>query len=391
MDYLPPVPRAYVAECSYRVIRSHGAGTVLSIALSLALPGFIAADVCAHSPGRGHAASRLQAQQITPTYTIVELAVLDPGQAISIRRLNSSDEVAGGANAPRKGGRAFLLTRSGREAVFEQQVTDFSTSTGVNDVGEVVGAFNTNEALRPFRWTRRNGSLALPTLSGDSAGAALALNERGEATGYSSGPNGVRAVWWTRAGAIQALPPVPGASRTQGFAINDLGDIVGKSGSAGSGRAILWRNKGSAVNLGTLEGDIESEATAINSVGDVVGLSSGRAGSRAVLWPSGGAIQSLGVLAGGDDSRARDINGGRVVGISNSSFGSRAFIWTAAEGMRDLNTLVIGTGTNFVLTDAFSVNKNGVIVAGGQSAGNDNEIDGHEELPLSVVLLVPIR
>ena len=390
MDYLPPVPRAYVAECSYRVIRSHGAGTVLSIALSLALPGFIAADVCAHSPGRGHAASRLQAQQITPTYTIVELAVLDPGQAISIRRLNSSDEVAGGANAPRKGGRAFLLTRNGREAVFEQQVTDFSTSSGINDVGEVVGAFNTNEALRPFRWTRRNGSQALPTLPGDAAGAAFGINNGGEAAGYSSG-NGVRAVWWTRSGAIQALPPVSGANRTQGVAINDRGDVVGKSGSAGFSRAILWRNKGNPVDLGTLSGDAESEATSVNDAGDVVGVSSGSGRARAVLWPAGGAIQSLGVLPGGDDSRAREINGGRVVGISNSSFGSRAFIWTAAEGMRDLNTLVIGTGTNFVLTDAFSVNKNGVIVAGGQSAGDDNEIDGHEELPLSVVLLVPIR
>ncbi|MDQ3254774.1 MAG: hypothetical protein M3R15_12850, partial [Acidobacteriota bacterium] len=177
----------------------------------------------------------------------------------------------------------------------------------------------------------------------------------------------------------------------QGVAINDRGDVVGKSGSAGFSRAILWRNKGNPVDLGTLSGDAESEASSVNDAGDVVGVSSGSGRARAVLWPAGGAIQSLGVLPGGDDSRAREINGGRVVGISNSSFGSRAFIWTAAEGMRDLNTLVIGTGTNFVLTDAFSVNKNGVIVAGGQSAGNDNEIDGHEELPLSVVLLVPIR
>lgn len=369
---------------------------VISCAALIPLLLFVAAGVQAHSPGRGHqpvdAATRPQIQQLAPAYTVHRLTVLDPGQVVEARRLNSSEEVAGGSRGPHEGGGAFVLGRNGREPVTIQRFTDYSTSYGINDIGEVVGAFNKDVAVRPFRWTRRGGHQELATLPGDTAGVALGINQRGEATGYSSGASGVRAVWWTRSGAVQALPQVTGAKTTQSQAINDRGDIVGKSGTAGFERAILWRNKGSAVSLGTLPGDAESEATAINDAGDIVGSSgdlNGVNGARAVLWPLGGAIQSLGILAGGDDSRARDINErGEVVGISTSSLGTRAFIWTAGKGMQDLNALV--TGTSLILTEAASINKNGVIVAFGQEAG-DGSIDGHEEVPISVVLLRPIR
>ncbi|MBA2352019.1 MAG: hypothetical protein H0V78_09615 [Burkholderiales bacterium] len=332
------------------------------------------------------------------SYDVFEFGALDPGQAVVVRRLNASEEVAGGARTPKTSHRAFLFNRGGREEVAVKRLTDFSTSFGINDLSEVVGAFNGDRSLKPFRWTRRHGDQELPTLPGDTGGSALAINGQGEAAGYSTGANGIKAVWWTRAGAIKALPGLDGATTTEGSAINNRGDIAGKSGSAGRIRAVFWPTKSGILDLGALPADTESEATALNNNRDVVGISSGANGARAVLWPAGGVLQNLGVLAEGNDSRARDVNSSReIVGLSNSASGSRAFIWTAAAGMQDLNTMIAVPG--LVLTEALGITDRGQILAVGQDASEEAAGHGHatgehshtDELPIRVILLTPSR
>jgi probable HAF family extracellular repeat protein len=317
-----------------------------------------------------------------------EYARLDnPGVATVIRSMNSTNEVAGAFQTnPRKASSALIfLANHGVEDVAGEQGAGSSVAYGINDQGEIAGAYNTSTAQRPFRAVRRLGFQELALPPGSNGGLAYAINEIGEAAGYVSGTTGIRPVWWNRRGEVQLLQS-PGNLTAQALDLNDRGDIVGVSGGEPKA-AVLWPKKGGIVSLGTLPGFTHSEAVAISENGTIAGVATGVGEfpnrSRAVLWQAGGlAIQDLGALPGGTDSRARDVNNrGEVVGISTSAEGTRAFIWTASSGMRDLNTLVNVPG--LVMTEALSVNKQGDIVVSGHDAATDAhgeaEAHGHED------------
>lgn len=344
----------------------------------------------------GLAASAALAQQPGAAgYRAVEYArLVNPGTISVVRDINNRDEVSAAFKASdhRKMSQAFILTSAGALDIAASVDTDNAVAYGLNDTGEVVGAFNTSVALRPFKSARQTNFRQLPLLPQDTGGAAYAINENGEAVGYSSGASGERAVSWTRDGTVQALPgPVGRMSRATD--INARGDVVGVLDAA-SPRGALWPGKESLVTLAPLSGFAGSEATGINERGDVVGFSVGASGepdrSRAVLWRAGASDPAdLGTLPGGDFSRAYGINArGEVVGTSTSAEGDRAFIWTAARGMVDLNTLV--SLPDLTLVSAASINRNGVIVAIGQEAhAEGGEDDHHHEGPRRIVVLRP--
>ena len=323
-------------------------------------------------------------------YVATEYARIDnPGATQVIRSMNSTNEVAGGYKSNRRNTSSalILLGNNSVEDIAGEQGAGNSVAYGINDQGEIAGAYNTSTSQRPFRSVRRMGFQELSLPVGSNGGIAFAINEVGEAAGYVSGTAGVRPAWWTRRGDIQLLPTNQSLT-TKALDLNDRGDIVGVTGGQPKA-AVLWPRKGNMVSLGTLPGFTHSEAVAISENGSIAGLATGVGAfpnrSRAVLWQSGGlAIQDLGALPGGADSRARDVNNrGEVVGRSSSAKGSRAFIWTAATGMRDLNTLITVPGV--VITDALSVNKRGDILVMGQDAvtaapaGAPVQADGHED------------
>ena len=334
-------------------------------AVSLAWVMLSGLNACLHTPPL-HAQTRSE-------YVAIEYARIDnPGATQVVRSMNSVNEVAGGFQTNRRdtSSALILLPNQSVEPVAEDQGAGNSVAYGINDQGEMAGAYNTSTAQRPFRSVRKFGFQELSLPAGSNGGRAYAINEVGEAAGYVSGSAGIRSVWWNRRGEVQLLQGT--SNRTsQALDLNDRGDIVGVSGAAIKA-AVLWPGKGNMVSLGTLPGFTHSEAVSISENGTIAGVATGIGAypnrSRAVLWPSGGlAIQDLGVLAGGSDSRARDVNNrGEVVGKSSTPTGSRAFIWTASTGMRDLNTLVTVPG--LVMTDAISVNKRGDIVVMGQDA-----------------------
>ena len=142
--------------------------------------------------------------------------------------------------------------------------------------------------------------------------------------------------------------------------------------------------RGTVQDLGTLPGHGVSEALSINESGDVVGSSGNLQQRRAVLWAQGGAIRDLGILPGGASSRALGIREGEVVGTSETSDGEHAFLWTQAAGMQGLNSLLTSR-SGFVLTQAVSINSQGIILAIGQ---NDDTHQTHEK-PLRIFILVP--
>ena len=321
-------------------------------------------------------------------YTATDYARLDnPGATPVIRGLNSANEVAGGFQRDRRRASSALVFSANNvaEEVPADQGAGSSVAYGLNDQGEVVGAFNTNVSLRPFRAVRRQALQELALPPGSNGGIAFALNELGEAAGYASGSGGIRAVWWTQRGDVQVLQNI-GNQTARALDLNDRGDIAGVSGDAVK-TAVLWPRKGGIVSLGTLPGYTHSEAVSVSDNGTLAGVATGPGQSidrfRAVLWRPGTlAIQDLGTLPGGTDSRARDVNNrGEVVGTSNSSRGDRAFVWTAATGMRDLNELVSVPG--LVMTDALGINRRGDIVVMGHDAQThahgeaDDHVDHH--------------
>ena len=319
-------------------------------------------------------------------YVATEYARVDnPGAVQVFRSMNSTNEVAGGYKSNRRNASSalILLGNNGGEDIAGDQGAGNSVAYGINDQGEIAGAYNTSVAQRPFRSVRRVGFQELSLPVGSNGGIAYAINEIGEAAGYVSGTAGIRPAWWTRRGEVQLLPTAQSLT-TKALDLNDRGDIVGVSGGEPNA-AVLWPRKGGLVGLGTLPGFTHSEAVAISENGIIAGLATGVGAfpnrSRAVLWQPGGlAIQDLGTLPGGADSRARDVNSrGEVVGRASSDSGSRAFIWTAASGMRDLNTLVTVPG--LVMTDALSVNKRGDILVVGQDSSTNapGQADEHED------------
>ncbi|HZV97992.1 MAG TPA: hypothetical protein VFF74_03280 [Methylophilaceae bacterium] len=354
------------------------------------------------SPG-SHPPNLYAGAVTAPRYAIEEYGRLDDyGATAVVRRINSFKEIVGGFKRVgdlRKTSKAFVLNESGFEDLPGDAGVDFSTSYGLNDREEAVGALNTTTSMRPFRAARGSSFRILSLLPGDSGGIAYNINDNGEAVGYSSGKAGVRPVWWTVNGNVRELKGLAGNSN-YALGLNDSDDIVGVSGEALK-QAVLWPNKGAAVSLGTLPGFIGSEAVSINNQNEIVGFATGTNAdpnlSRAVLWkPLMQSIQDLGLLPGGHESRARDINDrGEVVGTSTSSQGSRAFIWTAAEGMLDLNTLFVSPGV--VVTDAVGINKTGDIVAIGhtQETVPADPVVGHDhgdhERPRQIFVLTRMR
>ena len=347
-------------------------------------------------PARAKAAS---------AYVATELAVLtEPGV---VRAVNGSTEVVGGARFGDGRIQGFLLDSRvvpvgsifGTEVAQNSPLqsrgpalriegfpdTDHSVAFDINDFGDIAGAANTATALRAFRSRRNTAYIELAPLSGDTGSAAFGINLRGEVVGYSSGPNGTRAVIWNPGGIVSPLPALSGTNGSQAFAINDRGDVVGVSKMPSGPRATLWvAPRPTARDLGTLPGHGVSEALSISESGDVVGSSGNLQQRRAVLWAQGGAIRNLGTLPGGASSRALGIREGEVVGSSTTGNGEHAFLWTQAAGMQDLNSLLMSR-SGFVLTQAVSINSQGIILAIGQ---NDDSLQIHES-PLRIFMLVP--
>jgi probable HAF family extracellular repeat protein len=338
-------------------------------------------------------------------YVATELAVLTEATTRVVRTVNGSTEVVGGARLGSGRHQGFLLDGRvvpvgsifGRDlqennSPFQSRAlpqpidpgSDYSTAFDINDFGDIAGAANTATGLRAFRSRRNTAYIELGPLSGDTGSGAFGINLRGEIVGYSSGPNGTRAVIWNPGGIVRPLPALSGTNGSRAFAINDPGDVVGVSEMPSGPRATLWADGSTAQDLGTLPGHGVSEALSISESGDVVGSSGNLQQRRAVLWAQGGAIRDLGTLPGGASSRALGISKGEVVGTSETSDGEHAFLWTEAGGMQDLNSLLTSR-SGFVLTQAVSINSQGIILAIGQ---NDDSQITHEK-PLRIFMLVP--
>lgn len=187
-----------------------------------------------------------------------------------------------------------------------------SFATGANNNNQVVGwaengihdptcvANNQVLQFRPVVWRARNGQIReLPTLPGDSSGAATALNDEGQIVGITGdcdqavGRNTARhAVLWDN-GRIVNLGNLGANYWNTPTAINQRGDVVGFAGTPGDVegnilQAFIWTRRDGIKRLPPLEslGHVHAEAYGINERRQVVGISCDAAGvdCRAVIW-----------------------------------------------------------------------------------------------------------
>ena len=220
-----------------------------------------------------------------------------------------------------------------------------STAYGINDLGQVVGTYETrNGKVHAFIWDENNGMQDL-TPGGNFNADAKRINNLGQLTanvgyGWSRYPHQYRQGFlWDKTDCF------PLQNVSYAFDINDRGQIVGIYNREDS---VLWNSPGDLLNLKKTLGF--AYATRINNAGQIIGrceCPQKLCDKQACLWDSKQGIPSkkdvtyLGFLSG-KYSQALGINDlGQVVGESSITVERkkpRAFIWDITQGMRPLGT-----------------------------------------------------
>jgi probable HAF family extracellular repeat protein len=257
----------------------------------------------------------------------------------------------------------------------------FSTASGINDLGQVVGGYSPNGA--PVAFLLDRGVVTnLDTPAGSTYNVATAINNQGQILMNSNvGPASL--AFLLSHGDRRQIPSIGGF--IAGNALNQLGQVVGLSTPTGSvlSHAFLWSG-GQSIDLGVLPGGGGpdcgycvgvnfSTATAINDSGEIVGQSSAADQTlHAFIW-RGGAMQDLGTLPGDNRSSASSIdNRGQIVGWSGHSTGviidyTRAVLWSQGA-ILDLNDL-IPPDSGWTLNIAVAINSRGEIAGTGRRNG----------------------
>lgn len=310
------------------------------------------------------------------------------------------------------------LAIAGTASATQYTLTDLGTvgdsllgAYGVNDAGQVVGAFafRSGQNHMAFLWTAGTG-MQIIGLAGENS-SANAISRLGDVAGESSfGGSTSDAFLWTPGGGVQDLGNLGNISAgrginsaqhvvggsflqpfgehgffwTQATGMLDMGgvapfstatcvnesDVVAGTSISTAGASAFWWTKLAGFNsIGTL-GGTDSFALGINSSGQIVGDSTVANGDdHPFLWTSGSGMIDLGSL-GGTTGGAQAVNdSGVVVGSSTDSNGvARAFVWTQAGGLQDLNASVVG-GSPMLLGTAYGVSNSGLIVGSGSLDG----------------------
>src|SRR5207253_6198454 len=100
-----------------------------------------------------------------PEYIVTELTGEDATQVPS--KLNNLGDIVGRkAGSDETAPRATLWGHSRSRAKYLGLFPggDYSSATGINDLGEIVGVSNTATAILPFVWTEKSGLQRLPLL-----------------------------------------------------------------------------------------------------------------------------------------------------------------------------------------------------------------------------------
>ena len=254
--------------------------------------------------------------------TVLDLGTLGGTQSLA-RGVNSSGDVVGWAYPPGFSWQRAFLWHAGSMIDLGTFGGTTSDAHGINDDGLVVGsAFTSDGNERPFWW--RNGVMHEMGTLGGTGGRALSVNGAGDIVGWSSTPEDEE---------IHAFLSKPGSP------LYDLGTLGGPA----------------------------SYAWSINDRLHVCGwsyLQANSPASRGFIWADG-IMKSVGTLGGIYSSAFGMNNSDEIVGNSTRADEVQvAFLWRQDE-IVDLNSL-LPPGTNWLLTEAYSIDDDDVIVGVGK-------------------------
>jgi probable HAF family extracellular repeat protein len=240
-------------------------------------------------------------------------------------------------------------------------MTDLGTLGGHNSVGEsvnrsgqVAGWADTSQGVNNAAlWNGKKAVDlgALAPLSAGQASIAAGINDSGQVVGTYGTNNPEQAFLYSN-GTITSLPQpsFTGPFGCEALAINNNSQIAGACwDGTGTAHLVLWRG-GTATDLGTLgtPGTFTNpEAIAINSTGQIAGWVSSSNGNNGFSYGNG-TLTDLGTFAGA----AINDNGIMVGGPTIDNGGT----------MQNLNTLT-PAGSGYTIQNATAINDNGQIVA----------------------------
>jgi probable HAF family extracellular repeat protein len=247
-----------------------------------------------------------------------------------------------------------------------------SHATGINNVGQVVGAADTRadavshaSLSHAFLW-QRGRTRDLGTLGGGQSGAN-AINGQGQVVGWAETTQGRHHASLWQKGRICDLGTL-GGERSEATALNNRGQVVGWAETVqGRRHAFLWQN-GRIYDLGTLGGEC-SEATAINDRGEIVGSADTTTLTRHAFRYADGVMGDMDARKEScDESSAHGINGrGQVVGLCSGlqvdgNRGADAAFCLCGDRLELLRHL-LPQAQGYLLKSADSINDRGEIAA----------------------------
>jgi len=325
----------------------------------------LALFVCAVCP-----VDRTAAQQ---AFELTDLGTLGGTTSTGVG-INAAGQVVGSSTTAGDAATHAFLYKSG-------VMTDLGTLGGatsearaINDAGTIVGTASTAaNAGHAVLWA--NGSIMDLDPNGTTGSNGFDINNSGQVVGVtgSADPNntyGVATLW--SGGTVTTLMLDPDGSGSQAYGINDSGEIVGSVyyWAVMHDGAVVWPTS-TGIDTPLFDGGYGGKAFAINSSNAIVGQ--GEFPSyEPTAWSSGGTLIGLSSLAGGEstsnESAAYGINAsGEIVGTDDSTGTIRATLWPSSSAQAvDLNTtLRPSVASTVMLTDAFGINVNGLVVAFG--------------------------
>jgi uncharacterized membrane protein len=311
-----------------------------------------------------------------PEYTIVDMGVIDPGDA-GVQGLYVSP---GGVATGRTLGvsdQGFSWTQAdGLVPLPNLGSRPFGSANGANDTGTIVGTGATTffgSSPLPIMW-RGGAASQLPLPAGETLGRANDVNDAGVAVGSIGGGSvefGV--VYEGGSASVITTTTVDGSFIRTAFAINDDSLVVG----FGIDPALASRNVGfvydmatdTAFEVGALPGRNGALAFGVSDAGHVVGSSMLHQGSGTpFIWTEAGGIVEIPLPVGTSSGSARGVNSaGWAVGTASSAF-AIPFLHDGTSTYRLADLLPAGTGWDLstnTSSSATGISADGLIVGTG--------------------------
>jgi probable HAF family extracellular repeat protein len=325
-------------------------------------------------------------------YSLEDLGVVKGMEASQAAAMNNQGHVAGTAY---KGEETCAFHYNYLEKFMYDAGGLNSRGFGINSMNMVVGDFSPVGPMEPRSHAaifKGGYAVDLGVLKGQVYSRANGINAMGQVVGYSGqqrDSSESRAFLWTAQTGMMDIGTL-GGGYAQAYAINDAGYITGASQTQGMGpmvttHAFLYRplssNRERMRDLGVL-GGLSSYGMAINNYGHVAGYSTIATNDERVhaFFHDGTKMIDLGSLGGVGNRWGSDFS--VALGINNSdqvvgytylpAFGEMpvqqvAFLWrrswSGVGQMINLNTLLYGTGKDYLVFSATAINDNGQIAA----------------------------